>query len=188
MLFSRAKAELRSPDRALPGRDAPAFPIPETHAVNGHRIVPPFPATMRTAVFALGCFWAAERTFGQIPGVWSTAVGYAGGITPNPTYEEVCSGLTGHAEAVLVVYNPALVSYQRLLATFWQSHDPTQGMGQGSGIGAQYRSLIFYADDAQRAAAEASRTAHPARHGVITTEVAPAGAFYYAEPHHQQYL
>jgi peptide-methionine (S)-S-oxide reductase len=133
MLFSRAKVELPSPDRALPGRDAPAFPIPETHAVNGHRIVPPFPATMRTAVFALGCFWAAERTFGQIPGVWSTAVGYAGGITPNPTYEEVCSGLTGHAEAVLVVYNPALVSYQRLLAVFWQTHDPTQGTGQGSG-------------------------------------------------------
>jgi peptide-methionine (S)-S-oxide reductase len=193
MLFSRAKLQLPSADKALPGRDAPAFPIPETHAVNGHRIVPPFPDTMRTAVFGLGCFWGAERVFWQTPGVWSTAVGYAGGVTPNPTYEEVCSGLTGHTEAVLVVFDPAQVSYPQLLALFWESHDPTQGMRQGNDVGTQYRSAIYYADDAQRAAAEAARTAYADRldragYPAITTELAPAGPFYYAEPYHQQYL
>ncbi len=193
MLFSRTKQQLPSPDRALPGRDAPAFPIQETHSVNGHRIVPPFPANLRTAVFGLGCFWGAERVFWQTAGVWSTAVGYAGGSTPNPTYEEVCSGLTGHTEAVLVVFDPALVSYDQLLAIFWESHDPTQGMRQGNDVGTQYRSAIYYADDTQRTAAEAARTAYADRltaagYAAITTELAPAGPFYYAEPYHQQYL
>src|SRR5712691_9662922 len=160
MPFSRAKVQLPTPDRTLPGRDTPAFPIPETHAVNGHRIVPPFPGTMQTAVFGLGCFWGAERVFWQTPGVWSTVVGYAGGSTPNPTYEEVCSGQTGHTEAVLVVFDPAQISYEQLLAAFWEAHDPTQGMRQGNDVGTQYRSAIYVLDDAQLAAAEASRAAY----------------------------
>jgi peptide-methionine (S)-S-oxide reductase len=193
MLFSRARLQLPSPDRALPGRAAPAFPIPETHAVNGHRIQPPFPDNLRTAVFGLGCFWGAERIFWQTPGVWSTAVGYAGGVTPHPTYEEVCSGLTGHTEAVLVVFDPTQVSYEHLLAIFWESHDPTQGMRQGNDVGTQYRSAIYYADDAQRTAAEAAGAAYAIRladagYPAITTELAPTGLFYYAEPYHQQYL
>jgi peptide-methionine (S)-S-oxide reductase len=193
MLFSRAKLQIPSPDQALPGRDAAAFPIPETHAVNGHRIVGPFPGNLRTAVFGLGCFWGAERVFWQTPGVWSTAVGYAGGATPHPTYEEVCSGLTGHTEAVLVVYDPAQVTYEQLLAVFWESHDPTQGMRQGNDVGTQYRSAIYYSDDTQRTAAEASRTAYTDRlaragYPAITTELAPTGPFYYAEAYHQQYL
>jgi peptide-methionine (S)-S-oxide reductase len=193
MLFSRAKLDLPTPDRALPGRDSYPFAVPETHHVNGHRIVPPFPAGLRTAIFGLGCFWGAEKQFWQTPGVWSTAVGYAGGSTPHPTYEEVCSGQTGHTEAVLVVYDPALTSYEQLLSVFWESHDPTQGMGQGNDVGTQYRSAIYYADGDQRTAAEAARTAYGdrlarARYGAITTDIAPAGPFYYAEGYHQQYL
>jgi peptide-methionine (S)-S-oxide reductase len=193
MLFSRAKLELPTPERALPGRDSYPFVVPETHFVNGHRIIPPFPDGLRTAVFGLGCFWGAEKQFWQAAGVWSTAVGYAGGSTPHPTYEEVCSGQTGHTEAVLVVYDPAQTSYEQLLSLFWESHDPTQGMRQGNDIGTQYRSAIYYADDAQRTAAETARTAYTDRlaragYAAITTELAPAGPFYYAEPYHQQYL
>ena len=193
MLFSRAKQTIPTADEALPGRSDYAFPVPETHFVNGNRIVPPFPSGLATGVFALGCFWGEEKTFWQTPGVWSTAVGYAGGTTPYPTYEEVCSGRTGHAEAVLVVFDPEAVSYEKLLSVFWESHDPTQGMRQGNDVGTQYRSAIYYADDAQRAAAEASREAFQqrlaaARYGAITTEIAPAGPFYYAEDYHQQYL
>ena len=177
---------------ALPGR-AERMPVPETHFVTGARIVPPFPPGMRTAQLALGCFWGAERVFWQTPGVYSTAVGYAGGVTPNPTYREVCSGRTGHAEAVLVVYDPAAVSYESLLSRFWESHDPTQGMRQGNDVGTQYRSAVFYADDAERRVAEATRDRYQAAlaargHGRITTEIAPAREFYYAEEYHQQYL
>ena len=177
---------------ALPGR-AERMPVPETHFVTGARIVPPFPPGMRTAQLALGCFWGAERVFWQTPGVYSTAVGYAGGVTPNPTYREVCSGRTGHAEAVLVVYDPAAVSYESLLSLFWESHDPTQGMRQGNDVGTQYRSAVFYADDAERRVAEATRDRYQATlaargHGRITTEIAPAREFYYAEEYHQQYL
>ena len=180
------------PTSALPGRDQP-LAVPTQHHVNGHGIVAPFPDGYRTAVFGLGCFWGAERKFWQTDGVWSTAVGYAGGYTPNPTYEEVCSGRTGHAEVVLVVYDPAKVSYEQLLKVFWESHDPTQGMRQGNDVGTQYRSAIYYADDAQREAAERSRKAFQdvlsgSRYGEITTEIAPAGPFYYAEGYHQQYL
>ena len=193
MLFSRSTPQLPTPAEALPGRTEPSFDVPETHAVNGHRIVPPFPSGLSTAVFALGCFWGAERTFWQTPGVWSTAVGYTGGATPNPTYEEVCSGRTGHTEAVLAVFDPDEVSYGDLLRLFWESHDPTQGMRQGNDIGTQYRSAIYYLDDAQRAVAEASRDAYQqrlvaARYGAISTEIARVGPFYYAEGYHQQYL
>ena len=193
MLFSRAKLTVPTAEEALPGRSDYAFPVPETHFVNGNRIVPPFPSGLATAVFALGCFWGEEKTFWQTPGVWSTAVGYAGGTTPYPTYEEVCSGRTGHAEAVLVVFDPEQVSYEKLLSVFWESHDPTQGMRQGNDVGTQYRSAIYYADDAQRAAAEASREAFQQRlsaagYDTITTQIAPAGPFYYAEDYHQQYL
>ena len=178
---------------ALPGRTKETMPVPEAHFVNGNRLVPPWPASMQTAVFGLGCFWGAERKFWQTPGVHSTAVGYAGGYTPNPTYEEVCSGRTGHTEVVLVVFDPAQVSYASLLGVFWESHDPTQGMRQGNDIGTQYRSAVYVADDAQRAAATATREAYQraltaAGHGTITTEIADLGAFYYAEPYHQQYL
>jgi peptide-methionine (S)-S-oxide reductase len=193
MLFSRAKRQLPSADQALAGRSDYPFVVPETHAVNGNRIRPPFPAGLVTAVFGLGCFWGAERMFWQTDGVYSTAVGYAGGLTPYPTYEEVCSGLTGHTEAVLVIFDPQRISYERLLALFWESHDPTQGMRQGNDIGTQYRSAIYYTDDAQHAAAEASRSAYQQRltaagYGPISTEIAPAGPFYYAEAYHQQYL
>jgi len=192
VMFSRHKTEMVDERDALPGRDQP-MPVPTEHHVNGHRLVPPFPEGLRTAAFAMGCFWGAERRFWQTEGVWSTAVGYTGGYTPNPTYEEVCSGRTGHAEAVLVVYDPAKVSYEQLLKVFWESHDPTQGMRQGNDIGTQYRSAIYYADEAQREAAERSKKAFQevlsgARYGEITTEVAPAGPFYYAEGYHQQYL
>ena len=193
MLSSRAKLTVPTAEEALPGRSDYAFPVPETHFVNGNRIVPPFPSGLATAVFALGCFWGEEKTFWQTPGVWSTAVGYAGGTTPYPTYEEVCSGRTGHAEAVLVVFDPDQVSYEQLLQVFWEAHDPTQGMRQGNDVGTQYRSAIYYADDAQRAAAEASREAFQQRlsaagYDTITTQIAPAGPFYYAEDYHQQYL
>src|SRR3954465_2137772 len=192
MFLSRAKLRMPEPGQALPGR-AEAMPVPARHEVLGNPLTPPFPEGYQTAVFGLGCFWGAERLFWQLPGVWTTAVGYAGGATPNPTYEEVCSAGTGHTEAVLVVFDPAQTSYETLLKAFWEGHDPTQGMRQGNDVGTPYRSAIYYADDAQRAAAEASRDAFQERlgeagHGEITTEIAPAGAFYYAEPYHQQYL
>ncbi len=169
------------------------MPIPERHAVNGARLAPPWPDGTRTAIFGLGCFWGAEKDFWQLPGVVSTAVGYAGGSTPNPTYEEVCTGRTGHAEVVLVAYDPERIGYEGLLRTFWEHHDPTQGMRQGNDLGTQYRSVIFAADAAQRAAAEASRDAYQERltaagYGKITTEIADAVPFYYAEDYHQQYL
>jgi peptide-methionine (S)-S-oxide reductase len=191
-LFSNSKLRFPSASEALPGRSQP-MPVPEKHFVTGACIVPPFPAGMRRAQFGLGCFWGAERKFWQMPGVYATAVGYAGGTTPNPTYEEVCSGRTGHTEAVLVVYDPAVVSYDTLLKTFWESHDPTQGMRQGNDVGTQYRSAIYWYDDEQRRIAEASRDRYQAAItarglGSITTEIAPAPEFYYAEGYHQQYL
>ncbi len=169
------------------------MPIPERHFVNGERIAPPWPDATRTAVFGLGCFWGAEKAFWTLPGVTSTAVGYAGGPTPNPTYEEVCGGRTGHAEVVLVAYDPDRIPYEELLRTFWEQHDPTQGMRQGNDFGTQYRSVIFTADPEQRAAAEASREAYQeqltkAGFGSITTEIADAPPFHYAEAYHQQYL
>src|SRR3954468_13137253 len=192
MLFSRAKLRMPEPGQALPGR-AEAMSVPARHDVLGNPLTPPFPEGLQTAVFGLGCFWGAERLFWQLPGVWTTAVGYAGGATPNPTYEEVCSAQTGNAEVVLVVYDPQLISYEALLKVFWEGHDPTQGMRQGNDVGTQYRSAVYYADAAQRAAAEASRDAYQERlaaagHGTVTSEIAPAGEFFYAEPYHQQYL
>ncbi|MGP4018550.1 peptide-methionine (S)-S-oxide reductase MsrA [Saccharopolyspora sp. 5N708] len=187
------KMSLIDPADALPGRATP-LPVAEWHAVfSDRRIVPPFPAGYATAVVGMGCFWGAERTFWRTDGVWTTAVGYAGGFTPNPTYEEVCTGRTGHAEAVLVVFDPAAISYQQVLKVFWENHDPTQGMRQGNDFGTQYRSAIYYADDQQKAEAEASRAAFQkaltaAGLGEITTEVAPLRDFYYAETYHQQYL
>jgi peptide-methionine (S)-S-oxide reductase len=193
MLFSRHKSKQIDPAEALPGRDAPAFAIPERNVVLGTPLKPPFPEGIETAYFALGCFWGAERLFWELDGVYTTAVGYAGGYTPNPTYEEVCSGRTGHAETVLVAYDPAKVTYPELLQVFFEAHDPTQGMRQGNDIGTQYRSAIYYTSDAQREAAEATRSAYNVelarkRHDAITTEIAPAGPFYYAEEYHQQYL
>jgi peptide-methionine (S)-S-oxide reductase len=177
---------------ALKGRSAP-MPVPAKHLVNGHPLAPPFPAGLEQAVFGLGCFWGAERKFWQMPGVYTTAAGYAGGFTPNPTYEEVCSGRTGHTEVVLVVFDPKVVSYTRLLETFWESHDPTQGMRQGNDVGTQYRSAIYVFSDEQRAEAKRTRDAYAralATRGFkpITTEIAPAPPFYYAEDYHQQYL
>jgi peptide-methionine (S)-S-oxide reductase len=177
---------------ALPGREA-TMPVADRHAVNGTPLQGPFPAGLDEAIFGLGCFWGAERKFWQQKGVYTTAVGYAGGYTKNPTYEQVCSGRTGHAEVVLVVFDPAQISYEDLLKTFWENHDPTQGMRQGNDIGTQYRSTIYVTSDAQRAAAEASRTRYEAnltRQGFkpITTEIKDAPPFYYAEDHHQQYL
>ena len=192
MFFSSKKLCVPRPDEALPGRQT-AMQVGARHFINSHSIAPPFPEGMQRAVFGMGCFWGAERKFWQTPGVWSTAVGYAGGVTPNPTYEEVCSGMTGHTEVVLVVYDPREVSYEQLLAVFWESHDPTQGMRQGNDAGTQYRSAIYAFDAAQLAAAEASKLAYGSRlaaagYGPITTEVANAGPFYYAEDYHQQYL
>ena len=177
---------------ALPGRDE-AMPVPARHEVLDTPIAPPFPDGLQQAVVGMGCFWGAERIFWRAPGVYTTAVGYAGGFTKNPTYEEVCSGRTGHTEAVLVVFDPEQTSYEEILRLFWENHDPTQGMRQGNDQGTQYRSAIYTADDAQRAAAESSRTAFQselagAGYGDITTEIAAAGPFYYAEPYHQQYL
>jgi len=188
----RRKSTMPAADAALPGRSTP-LRVPETHFVNGHRVVPPFPAGLREAMFALGCFWGAERLFWQLPGVYSTAVGYAGGFTANPTYQEVCSGDTGHAEVVRVIYDPRIISYQELLKVFWESHDPTQGMRQGNDFGTQYRSAIFTFDKEQRAAAEESKRLYQARLtaaglGTITTEILDAPQFYYAEDYHQQYL
>ena len=192
MFFSTKKLRMPSPDEALRGRSAP-LPVGDTHFVNGHRIKPPFPEGMKLAVFGMGCFWGAERKFWETEGVVSTAVGYEGGFTPNPTYEEVCSGRTGHSEAVRVVYDPHRVTYRDLLKVFWEDHDPTQGMRQGNDVGTQYRSMIFVRDDEQRREAEASRDAYQqalgrARYGTITTEIVPAGQFYFAEDYHQQYL
>lgn len=186
------KIELPTAAQALPGRETP-MPVPEAHYVNGHPLQAPFPAGLEQAVFGLGCFWGAERRFWQQDGVWSTAVGYAGGHTPNPTYDEVCSGLTGHTEVVLVVFDPRVISYERLLAVFWEAHNPTQGMRQGNDIGTQYRSAIYCTSDAQLQAARASEARFQAEldkagYGAITTEIAEAPAFYYAEAYHQQYL
>ena len=192
MAFLRKKTTIPSRETALPGRSA-ALRVPERHFVNGHRIVAPFPAGLREAVFGMGCFWGAERLFWKLPGVYATAVGYAGGFTPNPTYEEVCSGDTGHAEVVRVIYDPEKISYKDLLKVFWESHDPTQGMRQGNDLGTQYRSVIFVSDPEQRKAAEESKRDYQAQltaagRGQITTEILDAPPFYYAEDYHQQYL
>jgi peptide-methionine (S)-S-oxide reductase len=197
MRFLSRKSDLVDAARALPGR-AQEMPVPARHEVLGTPLKPPFPAGFETAVFGLGCFWGAERIFWQAPGVFTTAVGYAGGFTPNPTYEEVCSAQTGHTEAVLVVFDPAATSYEALLKLFWEGHDPTQGMRQGNDVGTQYRSAIYWTGEAQRDAALAARDAYEAMlraagHGAITTEIAPLdqdgpGRFAYAEDYHQQYL
>lgn len=193
MWFSREKTKLIAPDEALPGRSEP-IPTSELHAVlDGARIKPPFPEGMRTAVFGMGCFWGAERMFWRTEGVYSTAVGYAGGHTPNPSYEEVCTARTGHTEVVLVVYDPAKVSYETLLKVFWENHDPTQGMRQGNDVGTQYRSAVYWTDEDQRALAESSKVAfekalRASGHGDVTTEIAPLKEFFYAEEYHQQYL
>ncbi len=193
MFLFRKQTEMPPPEQALPGRDTP-MPITNRHHVNGNPIQPPFPEGLSLALFGMGCFWGAERLFWQLPEVFSTAVGYAGGYTPNPSYDEVCSGLTGHNEVVRVVYDPAAIDYAQLLAAFWEGHDPTQGMRQGNDIGTQYRSGIYCSDEAQLAAAEASRTryqqalATAGRNMAITTEILPAPTFYYAEDYHQQYL
>jgi peptide-methionine (S)-S-oxide reductase len=192
VFYSTKKMRIPSPEEALPGRTA-KMPIPERHFVNGHALRGPLPAGYQQAMFGMGCFWGAERKFWETAGVWSTAVGYAGGSTPNPTYEEVCSGMTGHNEVVLVVYDPTLVSYDQLLKVFWESHDPTQGMRQGNDQGTQYRSGIYAFDAEQKSAAEASRAAYGKRlaaagHDAITTEIVDAPPFYYAEEYHQQYL
>jgi peptide-methionine (S)-S-oxide reductase len=191
-LFSRHKTNLIAAADALPGRDRP-MSVPERHDVLGTPIAPPFPEGLETAVFGLGCFWGAERVFWQAPGVYTTAVGYAGGHTPNPTYEEVCSARTGHTEAVLVVFDPKQTSYDALLKLFWEGHDPTEGMRQGNDVGTQYRSAIYTTSDARREAADASRAMfqgalNERRYGEITTEIAPLRDFYYAEGYHQQYL
>jgi peptide-methionine (S)-S-oxide reductase len=189
--MSKLKA-MPSQQEALTGRTQP-MRLPERHAVSGRPLAPPYPDGLETGTFALGCFWGAERKFWTLPGVWTTAVGYAGGYTPNPTYEEVCSGRTGHAEVVLVVFDPKQVSYQQLLKVFWESHDPTQGMRQGNDVGTQYRSAIYVHSPEQRRLAEASRDAFQtelarAGYGAITTEITEASEFYFAEEYHQQYL
>ena len=192
MIVKSRKSTLPTAEEALPGHKEP-LPVAARHYVNGHPLQGPFEAGLQQAVFGLGCFWGAERRFWQTDGVYSTAAGYAGGLTPNPTYEEVCGGLTGHTEVVLVVFEPAAVSYEQLLAVFWESHDPTQGMRQGNDVGTQYRSAIYTLDEAQQAAARLSLQQYQAAltrsgHGAITTEVLPLDAFYYAEDYHQQYL
>jgi peptide-methionine (S)-S-oxide reductase len=193
MFFSSTKKlAMPTSDQALPGSKH-AIEVGQTHFVNGHRIVAPFPEGMKLAIFGMGCFWGAERKFWETPGVYSTAVGYAGGYTENATYEEVCSGRTGHTEVVQVVYDPKQISYEQLLAVFWENHDPTQGMAQGNDTGTQYRSAIYTFDAEQAAAAAASREMYQARlraakHGEITTEIKETPAFYYAEDYHQQYL
>jgi peptide-methionine (S)-S-oxide reductase len=192
MFGLRNKMTMVEPDQALAGRDR-QMPVAERHAVLGTPLKPPFPEGLEQAVVAMGCFWGAERVFWQAPGVYSTAVGYAGGLTPNPTYEEVCSGRTGHAEAVLVVFDPAKTSYEEILRLFWENHDPTQGMRQGNDVGTQYRSAIYYTGEEQRRVAEATRAAFGERlraagYADVTTEIAQAGPFYYAEDYHQQYL
>ena len=200
MFFARHKTRMPAEEEALPGRSQP-MPVPTQHLVNGTTLQPPFPEGLETAVFGMGCFWGAERKFWQTDGVYTTAVGYAGGFTPNPTYEEVCSGRTGHAEVVLVVFDPTKVGYEDLLRVFWEGHDPTQGMRQGNDVGTQYRSAIYTGDpfrhgagsEMQQKAAETTRDAYQERLaasglGEISTEIRPAPAFYYAEDYHQQYL
>jgi peptide-methionine (S)-S-oxide reductase len=192
MLWGHKKTRMPEPEEALPGRTA-RMRVAPAHAVLGTPMEPPFAEGLQQAVFGLGCFWGAERKFWQQEGVHTTAVGYAAGYTPNPTYEEVCSGLTGHNEVVLVVFDPGQVSYEQLLRVFWESHDPTQGMRQGNDVGTQYRSGIYVVDDAQRAAAEAAKARYEAAlrsagYGPITTEILDASDFYYAEDYHQQYL
>jgi peptide-methionine (S)-S-oxide reductase len=192
MLWTKRKTMMPAPEDVLPGRDRP-IPVPERHYVNGNPLTPPFPEGLQQAMFGMGCFWGAERLFWETPGVWVTAVGYSAGSTPNPTYEEVCSALTGHAEVVLVAFDPNQVSYDQLLKVFWENHDPTQGMRQGNDVGTQYRSGIYVFDQAQRDAAERSKEAYQrqlseAGYGEITTEIRDAGPFYYAEDYHQQYL
>jgi peptide-methionine (S)-S-oxide reductase len=186
------KTRMVDPQDALPGRETP-LPVPERHEVLGTPLRPPFPDSTEQLVLGMGCFWGAERVFWQAPGVYTTAVGYAGGYTPNPTYEEVCSGRTGHAEVVLVVFDPAAAPLEEILRLFWEGHDPTQGMRQGADVGTQYRSTLYWASDEQRAAAERTRDAYASRlaaagYGEITTELAQAGPFFYAEDYHQQYL
>jgi len=186
------KSRMIDAEHALPGRDQP-LPVPARHEALGTPLMPPFPEGIETAVFGMGCFWGAERMFWQADGVYTTAVGYAGGHTPNPLYKEVCSGSTGHAEVVLVAFDAAKTSYENMLQIFWEGHDPTQGMRQGNDVGTQYRSAIYWATDDQRERAEASRAMYQQRllaanHGEITTEIAEAGPFYYAEDYHQQYL
>ena len=193
MLFAKKNASMVSPEQALPGRTDQTMPVPAQHHALGTPLVGPWPNGFETAIFGMGCFWGAERKFWQTDGVYSTAVGYAGGYTPNCTYEECCSGLTGHAEVVLVVFDPSKVSYDDVLRVFWENHDPTQGMRQGNDIGSQYRSTIYALNDAQLVAAQASATVFQERlttagYPQITTEIALAGPFYYAEPYHQQYL
>lgn len=192
MFGAGKKTSLPERDQVLPGREQ-AMPVPEKHYVNGHRMLPPFPDGFQQALFGMGCFWGAERRYWETDGVYVTAVGYAAGLTPNPTYQEVCSGYTGHNEVVKVVYDPAGTSYQNLLQLFWESHDPTQGMRQGNDVGTQYRSGIYYYSDTQRDAAEKSKQQYQqvlldAGHGTITTEILPAPEFYFAEEYHQQYL
>ncbi len=192
-MFGRKDPEMISPEKALPGRTDQTMPVPEQHFVKATPLVGPFPEQMKTLVVGMGCFWGAERIFWQTPGVYSTSVGYAGGYTPNPTYEEVCSGLTGHTEVLMAVYDSWNMSVMDLLRVFWESHNPTQGMRQGNDMGTQYRSAIYYADEDQRIAAEESRDAYQelltnAGFGEITTEIAPLAEYFYAEPYHQQYL
>jgi peptide-methionine (S)-S-oxide reductase len=191
-LFTREEPRLVSPEEALPGRDE-AIAVPERHDVLGTPLRPPFPDGLEQAIVGMGCFWGAERIFWQLPGVYTTAAGYAGGYTPNPSYEETCTGRTGHTEAVLVVFDPKQVPYEEILRTFWEGHDPTQGYRQGNDVGTQYRSALYWTTPEQRAAAEASRDAYAHRlaeagYGEITTELGEAPSFFYAEPYHQQYL
>ena len=191
-MFFKKVLDLPTPEKALPGRPE-AIATAKTHFVNGRALQGPYPAGMEVAEFGMGCFWGVERIFWQVPGVYVTAVGYSGGVTPNPSYEEVCSGRTGQNETVLVAFDPAIVTYEALLRTFWEGHDPTQGMRQGNDAGTQYRSAIYTHSDAQAAAALASKAAYQAAlaargYGAVTTEIKPAGAFYYAEGYHQQYL
>jgi peptide-methionine (S)-S-oxide reductase len=193
MFLRRDKSQMITADQALPGRTERPFNVPAKHFVLGTPLEPPFPEGLETAVFGMGCFWGAERKFWEAPGVYTTAVGYAGGFTPNPTYEEVCSGRTGHTEAVLVVFDPKITSYEEILRVFWENHDPTQGMRQGNDVGTQYRSAIYTTTEAEAALAQISETMfqeklREARYGDVTTEIAPAGTFYYAEDYHQQYL
>jgi peptide-methionine (S)-S-oxide reductase len=194
MSFLRPKTQLVTADNALHGRTDYSFAVPETHYVSGHRIREPFDRDgLQSAVFGMGCFWGAEKEFWELPTVWSTAAGYAGGFTKFPTYDEVCSGLTGHTEVVRVIFDPEQISFAELLTVFFENHDPTQGMRQGNDVGTQYRSAIYYADDSQREQAEAAAKAFGQRlsqagYGAVTTEIAPAGEFYYAEGYHQQYL
>ena len=192
MLFTRKRLDLPSTDEALPGRETP-MPVVEDHVVLGTSITPPFPEGTELAIFGMGCFWGAERLFWQLPGVYTTAVGYSGGVTPNPTYEEACSGLTGHTEAVLVVFEPGRISYDELLKVFWEGHDPTQGMRQGNDVGTQYRSAAWWTTEAQRVALDRSAADFAPElarsgYGPITTETGPAPMFWYAEDYHQQYL